>query len=108
MHSHTHKPTAPQIIDERIITDEDNVVVTYHNPLDRVPDLAHIFFKASPCPPPHCSCCCPQLSLHLLLVEWASRQFCIVKLLPAAQLFALTEVPGEECHAICSHKEDCL
>lgn len=34
-----------EVIDQRDLTDEENVVVTYHNPLDRVPDLAHIFFK---------------------------------------------------------------
>lgn len=31
--------------DDRVLTDNDNVVVTYHNPLDNVEDLAHHFFK---------------------------------------------------------------
>jgi len=31
-------------VDSRTINDENNAVVTYHNPLDNVPDLAHHFF----------------------------------------------------------------
>ena len=34
-----------KIIDTRKLSDEDNVVVTYHNPLDNVEDLAHHFFS---------------------------------------------------------------
>lgn len=34
-----------QVIDERDLDDECNAVVTYHNPLDNVDDLAHHFFK---------------------------------------------------------------
>mmetsp|Transcript_8475 Transcript_8475/g.20403 ORF Transcript_8475/g.20403 Transcript_8475/m.20403 type:complete len:519 (+) Transcript_8475:246-1802(+) len=33
-----------KIVDTRKLTDEDNVVVTYHNPLDNVEALAHHFF----------------------------------------------------------------
>mmetsp|Transcript_21197 Transcript_21197/g.45489 ORF Transcript_21197/g.45489 Transcript_21197/m.45489 type:complete len:496 (-) Transcript_21197:209-1696(-) len=33
------------IVDQRELDDESNAVVTYHNPLDNVPDLAHHFFK---------------------------------------------------------------
>ena len=33
-----------QIVDQRELTDAENVVVTYHNPLDNVPDLARHFF----------------------------------------------------------------
>ena len=33
-----------QVVDERQLADSDNAVVTYHNPLDNVPDLAHHFF----------------------------------------------------------------
>jgi len=32
-------------VDERQLTDEQNAVVTYHNPLDNVADLAHHFFS---------------------------------------------------------------
>jgi len=32
------------IVDQRELQDENNAVVTYHNPLDNVPDLAHHFF----------------------------------------------------------------
>ena len=32
------------IVDERTMPDTSNAVVTYHNPLDNVPDLAHHFF----------------------------------------------------------------
>jgi isocitrate dehydrogenase len=35
----------PVIIDERVLSDVKNAVVTYHNPLDNVPDLAHHFFS---------------------------------------------------------------
>jgi len=31
-------------VDERTLADSHNAVVTYHNPLDNVPDLAHHFF----------------------------------------------------------------
>lgn len=34
-----------KIVDTRKLTDEDNAVVTYHNPLDNVPTLAHHFFS---------------------------------------------------------------
>ncbi|CAD7931570.1 unnamed protein product [Amoebophrya sp. A25] len=34
-----------RIVDTRKLTDDDNVVVTYHNPLDNVDALAHYFFK---------------------------------------------------------------
>jgi hypothetical protein len=33
------------IVDQRDLPDAKNAVVTYHNPLDNVPDLAHHFFK---------------------------------------------------------------
>jgi len=33
-----------QVVDERTLADSSNAVVTYHNPLDNVPDLAHHFF----------------------------------------------------------------
>ena len=33
------------VLDERSLTDEENAVVTYHNPLDNVEDLAHHFFS---------------------------------------------------------------
>jgi isocitrate dehydrogenase len=33
------------IVDDRTLSDKNNVVVTYHNPLDNVHDLAHHFFK---------------------------------------------------------------
>ena len=45
------KPQHPEgggaevLIDERGLTDADNAVVTYHNPLDNVPDLARHFFS---------------------------------------------------------------
>lgn len=32
------------VIDKRELKDKDNAIVTYHNPLDNVSDLAHIFF----------------------------------------------------------------
>lgn len=34
----------PDIIDTRTLTNDTNAVVTYHNPLDNVEDLAHHFF----------------------------------------------------------------
>ncbi|KAJ1422224.1 hypothetical protein B484DRAFT_399166 [Ochromonadaceae sp. CCMP2298] len=37
--------SAPVFCDDRILADDDNVVVTYHNPLDNVEDLAHHFFS---------------------------------------------------------------
>ncbi len=37
--------SAPIAVDERELTHKDNVVVTYHNPLDSVKDLAHHFFS---------------------------------------------------------------
>ena len=45
--------------------DDENVVVTYHNPLDNVKDLAHHFFKRClvSLPLPLCS---PLVSLLLL------------------------------------------
>jgi len=33
------------IVDQRELADDNNAVVTYHNPLDNVPDLAHHFFS---------------------------------------------------------------
>jgi len=35
----------PFVVDKRDLTDENNVVVIYHNPYDNVKDLAHLFFK---------------------------------------------------------------
>lgn len=35
----------PVQIDERVLTDNESAVVTYHNPLDNVTELAHHFFK---------------------------------------------------------------
>mmetsp|Transcript_24918 Transcript_24918/g.54774 ORF Transcript_24918/g.54774 Transcript_24918/m.54774 type:complete len:543 (+) Transcript_24918:110-1738(+) len=35
----------PFVVDSRELTDENNVVVVYHNPYDNVKDLAHLFFK---------------------------------------------------------------
>ena len=37
--------SAPTIVDSRSMPDASNVAVTYHNPLDNVPDLAHHFFS---------------------------------------------------------------
>lgn len=34
----------PSFCDDRVLKDNNNVVVTYHNPLDNVADLAHHFF----------------------------------------------------------------
>ena len=36
--------SSPVLCDDRVLKDEENVVVTYHNPLDNVHDLAHHFF----------------------------------------------------------------
>lgn len=36
--------SAPVLCDDRIVKDSKNVVVTYHNPLDNVSEMAHIFF----------------------------------------------------------------
>ena len=36
--------SAPIFCDDRVLKDKNNVVVTYHNPLDNVEDLAHHFF----------------------------------------------------------------
>ena len=38
-------PGGVEIVDERRLVDENSVVVTYDNPLDNVPDLAHHFFS---------------------------------------------------------------
>jgi isocitrate dehydrogenase len=35
----------PVIVDKRDLTDDENVVVVYHNPYDNVEELAHLFFK---------------------------------------------------------------
>lgn len=37
--------SSPSFCDDRVLKDDENVVVTYHNPLDNVADLAHHFFK---------------------------------------------------------------
>lgn len=34
----------PELCDDRLLGDQNNVVVTYHNPLDNVTELAHHFF----------------------------------------------------------------
>lgn len=36
---------AAKIIDHRFLDDNENAVVSYHNPLDNVEDLAHIFYN---------------------------------------------------------------
>jgi len=36
--------SSPILAGDRTLTDNENVVVTYHNPLDNVKDLAHHFF----------------------------------------------------------------
>ena len=36
--------SSPVLCDDRVLKDSNNVVVTYHNPLDNVEDLAHHFF----------------------------------------------------------------
>jgi len=35
----------PFVVDKRDLTDENNVVVVYHNPYDNVKELAHFFFQ---------------------------------------------------------------
>jgi isocitrate dehydrogenase len=35
----------PFVVDKRDLSDENNVVVVYHNPYDNVKELAHLFFK---------------------------------------------------------------
>ena len=37
--------SSPLLCDDRVLKDTENVVVTYHNPLDNVHDLAHHFFS---------------------------------------------------------------
>lgn len=37
--------SSPIITDDRVLKDKNNVVVTYHNPLDNVTELAHHFFQ---------------------------------------------------------------
>lgn len=37
--------SSPSFCDDRVLDNKENVVVTYHNPLDNVPDLAHHFFS---------------------------------------------------------------
>jgi isocitrate dehydrogenase len=37
--------TPPFVVDKRDLTDDNNVVVVYHNPYDNVGNLAHLFFK---------------------------------------------------------------
>jgi isocitrate dehydrogenase len=37
--------SAPFVVDKRDLTDENNVVVVYHNPYDNVKELAHLFFQ---------------------------------------------------------------
>jgi len=37
--------SSPVLCDDRVLKDEQNVVVTYHNPLDNVVDLSHHFFS---------------------------------------------------------------
>jgi len=37
--------SSPTFCDDRVLVDDENVVVTYHNPLDNVKDLAHHFFQ---------------------------------------------------------------
>lgn len=39
------KTAAPFVVDKRDLTDEQNVVVVYHNPYDNVEPLAHLFFQ---------------------------------------------------------------
>jgi isocitrate dehydrogenase len=39
------KDGAPIVVDKRDLTDDNNVVVVYHNPYDNVAELAHLFFK---------------------------------------------------------------
>jgi isocitrate dehydrogenase len=44
---HTDATGKETVIDERALEDKLNAVVTYHNPLDNVEQLAHHFFKRS-------------------------------------------------------------
>jgi len=44
---HTDASGKETIVDERALSDDLNAVVTYHNPLDNVHELAHHFFKRS-------------------------------------------------------------
>lgn len=37
--------SSPILCDDRVLKDETNVVVTYHNPLDNITQLSHHFFK---------------------------------------------------------------
>ena len=37
--------SSPELCDDRVLKDLNNAVVTYHNPLDNVTDLAHHFFS---------------------------------------------------------------
>lgn len=37
--------SAPVLCDDRVLSNDKNVVVTYHNPLDNVDSMAHIFFS---------------------------------------------------------------
>ena len=41
---HPSDGAQPLLVDSRDLPDASNAVVTYHNPLDNVPDLAHHFF----------------------------------------------------------------
>jgi len=40
-----HQGVEQILVYQRDVTDDESVVVTYHNPLDRVPDLARIFYE---------------------------------------------------------------
>ncbi len=44
---HPADGSAPVVVDERMLKDSENALVTYHNPLDNVEDLAHHFFSRS-------------------------------------------------------------
>ena len=65
-----------QLVDERVLTGRTNAVVTYHNPLDNVTDLAHHFFRRclgqSHLPPstasPHA--CALADAFHRCCVSW--------------------------------------
>jgi len=35
----------PFVVDKRVLNDDNNVAVVYHNPYDNITDLAHYFFK---------------------------------------------------------------
>lgn len=43
--TYTSKSGEEKIIEERELSDKENAVVLYHNPLDNVEDLAHHFFQ---------------------------------------------------------------